>query len=384
MTPQPLWVRGKETQALLNRLMDRLDAADVRGSSRAQSVLLGEKLWPELFNAPFESRKEDLWGQLVEMCQWGWLQAKPESALRTRSGYAQTVRLTVADESAVRLATGRPERVKTSAERWRDAVFQGLAAPEDVKAAVAEYCIDMPDHSMDEVVARLNLMEPLKGRPLLLREVSAQLFWGMSKVLDKRQGLVAALLGLDECPFPESPVQLQVHIPEGPQVGVLFIENQMSFERALRSGAEAFAGLTLVYASGFKGSAQRLRTASGCSLYYSRGGVRQGSNVDGFEAWLFSKSADPQVPTFFWGDLDFSGMRILAAMRTSFSELRAWEQGYAPMLQALVDGQGHSPEAAEKKGQRPISVTGCGYADKTLLPALHRLGKYIDQELFSG
>lgn len=24
----------------------------------------------------------------------------------------------------------------------------------------------------------------------------------MSKILDKRQGMVAALLGLDECPFP--------------------------------------------------------------------------------------------------------------------------------------------------------------------------------------
>jgi hypothetical protein len=380
---QPLWVQAKETQALLNRLMDRLDAAEVRGSSKAQSVLLGEKLWPELFNAPFESRKEDLWGQLVEMCRWGWLQAKPESALRSRSGYAQAVRLMVADEPAVRVATGRPERLKTSTERWRDAVSQGLDAPDEVKAAVSDYCIDMSDHSMEEVVVRLNRMEGLKGRPLLLREVSAQLFWGMSKVLDKRQGLVAALLGLDECPFPETPVQLQVHIPEGWQDGVLFIENLMSFERAVRSEGEAFRGLTLIYASGFKGSAQRLRTASGCSLYYSRGGVRVGPDIDRFEAWLFGKSEDAPMPTFFWGDLDFSGMRILAAMRSSFPELRAWEKGYSPMLRALLEGQGHSPEAADKKGQCPISTTGCGYADNTLLPALHRLGKYIDQEIFS-
>ncbi len=32
---------------------------------------------------------------------------------------------------------------------------------------------------------------------------------------------------------------------------------------------------------------------------------------------------------------------------------------YAPMLQALLNGRGHSPEAAGKKGQRPISATGC-------------------------
>lgn len=383
MTQQPLWIQAKETQALLNRLVNRLDAAEKRGSSKVQSVLLDEKLWPELFNAPFESRKEDLWGELVEMCQWGWMQAKPESALRSRSGYAQSVRLTVSDETSVRAATGRLERFKTSAERWRDAVFQILNAPDDVKAAVAEYCIDMPDHPMEEVVARLNLMESLRERPLLLREVSAQLFWGMSKVLDKRLGLVASLLGLDDCPFPEAPVQLQVHIPEGRQDGVLFVENQMSFERAVRSAADEFIGLTLVYASGFKGSAQRLRTASGCSLYYARNGVRIGPDVDVFEDWLFGKSGDAGVPTFFWGDLDFSGLRILAAMKSSFPELRAWEKGYAPMLQVLVDGQGHSPEAAEKQGQRPILMTGCDYADSVLLPALHRFGKYVDQELFS-
>lgn len=383
MTQQPLWVDAKETQALLNRLVDRLDSAENRGSAKAQSVLLGEKLWPELFNAPYESLKEDLWGHLVEMCRWGWLLVKPESALRSRSGYAQSVRLTIADESAVRLATRRPERLKTLAERWRDAVFQRLNAADNVKAAVSEYCIDMPDHPMEAVVARLNQMATLKGQPLLLREVSAQLFWGMSKVLDKRQGLVAALLGLDECPFPEAPVQLQVHIPEGLRGGVLFIENLTSFERAVRAGGPAFSGLTLVYASGFKGSAQRLRTEAGCSLYYSRSGVRAGREVEAFEDWLFGKRSDALVPTYFWGDLDFSGMRILAAMRSSFPELRAWESGYAPMLEELVAGRGHSPEASEKSGQRALSSTGCGYADRELVPALHRWGTYVDQELFS-
>lgn len=378
-----LWVDAKQTQALLNRLVDRLDSAQNRGSAKAQSVLLGEKLWPELFNAAYESYKEDLWGYLVEMCRWGWLLVTPESALRSRSGYAQSVRITVADEPAVRLATRRLERLKTAAQRWRDAVFQGLNAADDVKEAVSEFCIDMPDHPMEDVVSRLNQMEAMKGHPLLLREVSAQLFWGMSKVLDKRQGLVAALLGLEECPFPEAPVQLQVHITEGLLGGVLFIENQMSFERAVRAGGPSFSGLALVYASGFKGSAQRLRTDAGCSLYYSRSGVRAGQEVESFEEWLFGKRSDATVPTFFWGDLDFSGMRILAAMRSSFPEVCAWESGYAPMLQALAEGRGHSPEAAEKKGQRPLSATGCGYADRELLPALHKWRMYVDQELFS-
>ena len=234
---------------------------------------------------------------------------------------------------------------------------------------------------MDEIVQQLNRLQSFSDQPMLLREVSAQLFWGMSKVLDKRQGLVAGLLGMDECPFPESPIQLQVYLPVGGYSSVLFIENLMTFEQACRAVDKTFAGLALVYASGFKGSAKRLRMPGGCSLYYAGTGALGGEIKLLFEEWLFG-SADPASPVYFWGDLDFSGMRILAAMRSTFPRLTAWEPGYALMLQELLDGRGHSPEAAEKAGQRPIERTGCLYADQQLIPALKIQGRFVDQELF--
>jgi hypothetical protein len=201
----------------------------------------------------------------------------------------------------------------------------------------------------------------------------------MSKVLDKRQGLVAGLLSMDECPFPESPIQLQVYLPVGGYEAVLFIENLMTFEQACRTVDRAFAGLALVYASGFKGSAKRLRMPGGCSLYYAGAGVLGGEIQLLFEKWLFG-SANPANPAYFWGDLDFAGMRILAAMRATFPRLTAWEPGYALMLQELLDGRGHSPEAAEKAGQRLIEKTGCLYADHQLIPALKTQGRFVDQE----
>ncbi len=108
----------------------------------------------------------------------------------------------------MRRTVGRAKRVKSAVERWREAVRDGLRGSAEVKAAVSEFCIDMPDHTMVEVVERLNELRAFVDKPMLLREVSSQLFWGMSKVLDKRQGLVAAVLGVGECPFPESPIQL--------------------------------------------------------------------------------------------------------------------------------------------------------------------------------
>lgn len=377
MTEQPLWLQSSPVQQLLNLLVDRMDSAEQRGSARARSVALSEQTWPALYEAQRESEKEELWGHAVELVRCGWLTVKPTSAIRSRSGYADSPRVTAANEVEVRRAVGRAQRVKSAVERWREAVRDGLQGAAEVRAAGSDFCIDMPDHTMAEVVERLNKLPALADKPLLLREVSSQLFWGMSKVLDKRQGLVAAVLGVDECPFPESPIQLQVFLPPADCQGVLFIENLMSFERAIRSTSSAFGGLALVYASGFKGSAQRLRTPDGCSLFYAARGSLSQNLRDGFESWLFGKDA---LQAFFWGDLDWSGMRILSAMRTSFPGLTAWEPGYSQMLAALIEGKGHSPDSADKQGQKVLGTSGCAYADAHLIPALQSYGRFVDQE----
>lgn len=76
-------------------------------------------------------------------------------------------------------------------------------------------------------------------------------------------------------------------------------------------------------------------------------------------------------------------MRILAAMRTNFPDMQAWQPGYGPMLKTLLDGHGHSPEAADKRGQRPLEGVGCPYSDGQLLPALKARGEFVDQEQFA-
>lgn len=374
------WLQVPGIRTLLNKLVDRLDSAEARGSASAQTVALNSSTWPALYQAPMESDKEHLWEQFLKLVEAGWLQVTPVAAARSIAGYDQQPRVKVLDVEAVRKATGRPERPKTAAERWREAIDAHLDASAEVKKAAGDYCIDMPDRDMAEVVTRLNTLKTLAGTPLLLREVSSRLFWGMSKVLDNRTGLVAVLLGADECPFPESPIQLQVYLPHGGFNGVLFIENQMSFEQATRSANPAFAKLALVYASGFKGSAARLRNSETVSLYFAHKGELGGVRADYFGSWLFVKSI--AIPVWFWGDLDWSGMRILAAMRNNFPEMQAWQPGYFPMLDSLLEGHGHSPEAADKRGQRPIASVGCPYADSHLVAALKAQGKFVDQEQF--
>lgn len=381
MTKVPQWLASSAIQELLHTLVDRLDSAEVRGSGKAQTIALSEGTWPALYASPYESDKEILWEQVRELAQMGLIAVTPEKAVRSPAGYDMGVRLSVASVDAVRQATGRLAREKSAAERWKDAVATWLEADESAKKTVAGYCIDLPGYQPGEVVQKLNGLTSLAEEPLLLREVSAKLFWGMSKVLDHRQAIVAAVLGVPECPFPEAPVQLQVHLPAGSLQGVLFIENAMSYEKATRSNSPLYNGLALIYASGFKASARRLRSPEGASLYYARNGSLGKEDIFGFESWLFSNEGP--TPAHFWGDLDWSGMRILQTLRSTFGDVQAWVPGYEPMLNHLEAGQGHEPEAAEKRRQLPVTATGCSYADAVLIPKLAQLGAFVDQELFN-
>jgi hypothetical protein len=70
-------------------------------------------------------------------------------------------------------------------------------------------------------------------------------------------------------------------------------------------------------------------------------------------------------------------------MRNSFPDLTAWEPGYSAMLSVLNEGRGHSPEAADKQGQKAIRSTGCAYSDTHLVPVLEAMGRFVDQEQLS-
>lgn len=380
MNQLPGWVGSPVVQELLHALVDRLDSAQTRGSASVRTVPLNKIVWPSFYDQPFESDREALWQQARELATFGLIVLTPERAARAATGYDMSPRIGVVDAARLRAAVGRPERLKTASELWREAVYEHLQGDESTKKVVSGYCIELEGHAPASIVQRLNELRRQAQTPgLLLRELSARLFWGMSKVLDDRERLVAAVLGVDECPFPASPIQLQVTLPRGQSAGVLFIENAMTFEKAMRSTAAEYDSLALVFASGFKASAKRLRNPEGASLFYSRRGCMEPGELAAFEHWLFQGK---EMPVYFWGDLDWSGMRILATLRDTFGDVAAWKPGYAPMREHLVAGGGHRPEAAEKRGQQPLAATGCAYADRQLVPFLDSLG-FVDQELFN-
>jgi hypothetical protein len=222
------------------------------------------------------------------------------------------------------------------------------------------------------------------GAALPLREASARVFLGRSKVLDNRDELLR-LMGAAPGQFWSAPIQLLVDVPADFDE-VLFIENLVTYERMADLRQPAWARSVLAYAAGFKGSGRRLRSAAGCRLYLrapvSSGaqGPAPGPEVLGrLQAWLFGGAS---LSVAFFGDLDFAGLQILASLRQVFPEACAWGPGYGALLRHLQTDGGHRPEHAGKEQQTDPGAVGCALTDEVLLPALREHGRFVDQESF--
>lgn len=261
------------------------------------------------------------------------------------------------------------------------------------KRALIEYLIRSPLAALatlpaEEAMSSLQALAALcrSGVAMPLREASARVFQGRSKVLDSRDELLR-LLGAAPGQFWEAPIQLLLDIPPAFDEA-LFVENLVTFERMADARGADWQRSLLIYAAGFKGSARRLRHRNGCRIYlrasHADALALESSAARGLEAvgaWLFEKS---DLPVRFFGDLDFAGMQILGSLREVFPKAGAWQPGYAKLMTVLSAGQGHTPEAAGKERQGDPGTTGCAYADGVLLPLMRQSGRFVDQEGFGG
>jgi hypothetical protein len=281
-------------------------------------------------------------------------------------------------------------------ERWNQRLIAHLRdywdqASGSAKQELLDYLARSPvlalaDISVQDAMHSLGSLRAIcrSGASMPLREASARVFQGRSKVLDSRDELLR-LLGATTGQFWEAPIQLLVDIPPAFDEA-LFIENLVTFEEMADRRQPGWSHSVLVYAAGFKGSAKRLRAPQGCRVYVRPKHVGTlaldpsiGRGLDEVGAWLFGRSA---LPVFFFGDLDYAGMQILASLREVFPSAQAWRPGYDALLASLSSGGGHLPEMASKERHIDPGTTGCEYADAELLRLMRQHGRFVDQEVF--
>lgn len=396
--------------AFLLRLSHRLLAKAERSAGTAPVRLsLDQKVAPELHDAPDAEQVDLLRMQLADLHATGWV-ALQQDAPRAFASFGDCKpRLELRNFDALAAWSGYTPR----AQRWRQLWRSHLAkhwtehpqtAPTDPSAVLDHLArnplLSLEDLPVETATASLVALATLcrSGQAMPLREASARAFQGRSKVLDHREELLR-LLGATATQFSEAPIQLLLAPPSSTRAGrgsgsdegnvfrdVLFVENLITFEQMADHRAAAWRDSLLVYAAGFRGSARRLRSRSGCRLYLRA--PTEAASLPAIERWLFPLPSDngdgaPDVPVRFFGDLDLAGMQILTSLREVFRGASAWRPGYDYLAAQLAAGAGHLPELAAKAQQSDPGNTGCPYADGELLPLLRRLGHFIDQEAFA-
>jgi hypothetical protein len=367
---RPAWLdEESEISALLHVALDRFDRQ--RGVERKRRISLAvQQHLPSLARA--DASADQTWSLIGELARRGVLEIREG----VRSPYDvdwRDARLTFATDVEETLRTWlRRDWTEPAAMVWRRAIDRHAAMFHDSGAALLSQRIVIENRSADEVVAALAAAAEIRV-PMTLRQLSATLFWGDSKILDERGELVAALL--PHLKILERTLVIAVHLPERCR-GVLFIENLDTYTAAATGMPTEALEFALIYAAGFHGSASRVRSRSGALLHYAGPGLREFASR--FAAWWYDGEAG-FGPVWFWGDLDFAGMQILKSLRGRFSELKAWPIGYEPLRVRLEVGGGHGTRPDDAKGQVDPLQTGCAYADSVLLPAIRRLGRR-DQE----
>lgn len=386
-SPHPMLIR------LAHALLNKAGRSQGHGSQghRRVTLKLDAKVLPELHATQTPDGLASIDALLQSLVQTGWvsLRTKKPQAFQTLADQDPT--LVLHDADALALWSGhQPEGPK-----WSRELVQQLKAPGVLEVPDAPALLDylqrnpLPwfqgmDHA--ECARTLNLLAKAcrSEQSGYVRQLSAKYFNGQSKVLDSREEMLR-LLGACEGQFLEAPIQVLVCLPPDwarlqPEATVLFIENLVTFESMADSRQPEWAKAALVYASGFKGTAKRLRTQQGSTLYWRD----TASETDqlAFSDWLYARDDATQQSTVvsFFGDLDSAGMQILAHLRQSIPNCGAWRPGYEELLSLLQTSRGHRPESAGKEGQTDPGITGCAYADAVLLPALRQSGFCVDQE----
>lgn len=379
-------------QRIARALLQKNERSTGTGSTR---LALDRKNAPELYEEVDAERLQGWLMLLDDLCSTGWVALVLNAPRQFATFTDRNPRLELLNFEALATWAGYTPQAQRWQRLWMEHLAAHWSSPDTLGPFAPKAVLDYLARNPLTLLEGLPLGEAARslddlrsfcqsGRALPLREVSAQVFQGRSKVLDNREELLR-LLGAAPGQFQEAPIQLLVALPNSVSQfsEVLIIENLVTFERMADRRSPGWECSLLVYAAGFKGSAKRLRTREGCRLYL-RAPITQlqavPSSPQPVEDWLFGSTT---LPLHFFGDLDYSGMQILGSLRDVFPSATAWPQGYEVLANILAQGGGHTPVSASKDMQTDPGSIGCNLADQSLLPLMRQYGRFVDQEAFN-
>lgn len=355
---------------IVSKFIVLINSQDMSQRIRDLSIPVNERNIPNLFSPTYTNEDKEIEELLVECSTVGLLYVKYRDKRAYNPLYQRkaSVVFNIEFESICRELLSMP--INNDLEVWIEGVNSSCLSLSLKNILNSGQPVRMDNKKSSEIIDRFEKYESLLNKPLLIRQASAWMFWGASKVLDNRSDITDTL-GL--IPLP---IQLNIHLSSANALKVLFIENSQTYEYAKRN--RIFEEYTLVYSSGYAATSKRIRTKNGSSLYFSNVGSLELKKIELFQEWLY-KGKEAEV--YFWGDLDYSGIGIYLALSKVFTNAQFWEPGYSAMLEAVKE-YGHSIKEAKKGEQKELSHESHEYIDIILVPIMKKYGFYDQEGIF--
>ena len=229
----------------------------------------------------------------------------------------------------------------------------------------------IPSKTNEEIINKLFIWINSDKKSSSMKQESARCFWAMSKVFDDKNEFnnYFNLLPLS--------IHLTIHAKNRVIKDILFIENLDTFNSCCDSNNKVLDNMLLIYSSGYKTSAKRIRERSGSKMFFSNSEIIE--NKDDFISWFY-KENNLDFKTYIWSDLDYSGIGILNSLKINFTNLEAWKIAFEAMNKNLHKDLAHSPQMASKDKQKTIASSLCLYTNNKSIPNLKDKKVFLDQE----
>jgi len=224
--------------------------------------------------------------------------------------------------------------------------------------------IEYKGKSAKEIIDRIELYLNENRKNDFVREVSAYIFFGHSKMLDNRQDLWNVF------EVRQSPIQILIY-NECYSNKILFIENKQTFE-SMKLKQNITDKYILIYLSGFMGTAIRLKEKR-YRAFYQSGMKNDDSNLNS----IFDNQDLYQY--FFWGDFDYAGLNIFLSLKKIFDTLSFWEIGYEKMIHMVKNNLGHTKDILRKENQKKPNLNQEQLLNNNYIEIMNKYGFY-DQE----
>src|SRR5690606_10727546 len=303
----PKWLSDEPIiHQILNKFLDRLDKRPEHEANQLRSIPLNEKEAPNLFHPIDKDDPEQTWQFLQSLEQQGILRISRAKAKSFEPEYLNAkVHLQLESVPIIRRWLNRPHPSQRK-HLWHEWVQQYANFFPGSTELLAAKPIEHSSFNTEEVLQGLAQVGQFLNQDLYHTQISALCFKGDSKFLNSREELLECLYPGYSSLIRLRPVLLQVALCADPQ-GILFIENEDCFLQATQGRYPHIENLVLVFASGFRSSATRIRQPGGVQFFYA---PDRNGQIELFENYWLNR-VPQNWRLFFWRDLDFSGMTIL-------------------------------------------------------------------------